>query len=276
MQVHEPIRGHETPKRYPWLVYLLVDPTTTPTNHPQGTVFYVGNRLDLARYEPLDMRDLLAPESIPEDEAPARERLQALVDEGVDVVIQVVTDSVNYGPRSLEVTQAQTIGAIVATMHPRPLNTRANGILWSADLAQRVSDAVELDLPVDAILARTRGEAPLAELATMTQDDLFQASIAQVPGMRHTPTTAATLRESGPRPLLLVVGGHRRPYYKLPAGFVLGAWMVESIEPDPDQPDTWRVTRADDLEETLALQRHFVHRVVEYNSAHLGSRFLMI
>lgn len=255
----------DSAKLRPWLIYLVVDPTTGPTNHPRGTVFYVGSRLDLA--EPVDVRDLTAPESIPAAEAPARDRLQALVDDGVDVILEFVADTLSYGLRGVESTLGHTIGTLVAAMHPRPLNVRNRGILWDASLAMKVADPTPVDLPAEAIIHRSRGRVPLAELALMSQDAVFDAEVAAVEGLRHTARTAKTLADAGPMPLLFNTGGLAEPHYKLPVGFVLGAWMVKSIDPDPEREGWWQVTRDDDVEASAALQRHYVHRVVDTRSS---------
>ena len=65
----------------PWRTYLLIDPTTGPSNHALGTIFYVGLRHELP--QPVDLREATAPESLPEGETKARERLEHLNREGV-------------------------------------------------------------------------------------------------------------------------------------------------------------------------------------------------
>lgn len=274
MRAHEPIDPRDTPKLLPWLIYLLIDPTTEPTNHPRGTVFYVGNRLDLT--EPVDVRELTEPESIPAEEEPARNRLRGLIDDGVDVIIEVISDSHSYGLKGVEKTLRQTIGALTATLYPRPLNVRDKGILWGADIAQAVGDRARLEVPPNAILHRSRRIVPLAELVLMSQEEVFAAGVATVRGLQHTPATAATLKASGPRPLLFLVGGHARPAYKVPIGFVLGAWMVDAIVPVPGEDDLWQVVRSGDTDATAALQRHYVHRVVNAKSSAPGPDVLLL
>ena len=84
--------GHPThayaPDRRPSRIYLLIDSSTGPTNHPLGTIFYVGLRSDLP--EPVYLREATEPESLPEAEVAARARLGHLNREGVRVIVEVV------------------------------------------------------------------------------------------------------------------------------------------------------------------------------------------
>ena len=74
----------------PWRTYLLIDPTTGPSNHALGTIFYVGLRHELP--QPVDLREATAPESLPEGETKARERLEHLNREGGRVIVEVVPE----------------------------------------------------------------------------------------------------------------------------------------------------------------------------------------
>ena len=74
----------------PWRIYLLIDSSTGPTNHPLGTIFYVGLRSDLP--EPVYLREATEPESLPEAEVAARARLGHLNREGVRVIVEVVPE----------------------------------------------------------------------------------------------------------------------------------------------------------------------------------------
>ncbi|ROR74422.1 hypothetical protein EDD31_2838 [Bogoriella caseilytica] len=73
-----------------WRLYLLIDPTTGPTNHARGTVFYVGYR---ARPNHGDLDHLARPESLPRVDREARDKLVELRAAGVAPVVEVLVEN---------------------------------------------------------------------------------------------------------------------------------------------------------------------------------------
>ena len=70
----------------PWLLYLLVD----PTSHRHGQVFHVGvapSRQVRAGVKGLTAADLARPETLPANETDAIEYLKNLTDRGVEPVV---------------------------------------------------------------------------------------------------------------------------------------------------------------------------------------------
>lgn len=49
----------------------------------------------------------------------------------------------------------------------------------------------------------------------------------------------------------------------IPGDFVLGAWMIERIEPVDEERIKWRVVRADDPATEGALRRRYLHHLVD-------------
>lgn len=70
-----------------WLAHLVVDPSWEPTSHPQGEVVYVGLSVTGR-----DLAEAGDPRSLPDYEAPARQRLQEIIDRGRATVIEVLAD----------------------------------------------------------------------------------------------------------------------------------------------------------------------------------------
>lgn len=243
----------------PWRIYLLIDPSTKPTNHPLGTIFYVGLRSELP--EPVDLREAAEPESIPEEETAARMRLARLNQEGVRVLVEVVPEQnwVNAETASL----ARTVGALCATLHPSPLNERLKSIRWPGSLAQTVETARLVPLPEGGAILRThKGPTPVAELPLGDPEALFTEAVAVVDGHSAPRAIGNRLREGGPLPLVLMAEG-RTGRGVLPGGFVLGVWMVESVVPVNEERTQWRVTRYDDPQTEGALRRRFLHQLVD-------------
>lgn len=241
----------------PWRIYLLIDPTTRRKNHPLGQVFYVGIRDDLP--EPVDLREVTEPQSLPEVEGPARERLERLNEQGVRVVVEVIPEQ-DWQNSASGLTRA--VGSLCATLHPAPLNVRAASVRWPASLAQTIERASTVALPEEgAIIRRHQGEVPVATLPLLDQDNLFKDHVEVVEGRTSPSAISNRLRRDGPMPLLLVAEG-RRGRGVLPSDFVLGAWMVDAIERLNESQHTWRVVRAKSTDVEGALRRRYVHCLV--------------
>lgn len=82
-----------------------------------------------------------------------------------------------------------------------------------------------------------------------------------IEGSTAPKAVAKALREGGPLPLLLVAEG-RTGRGVIPGGFVLGAWVVEAIEPINDGETQWSVVLHDDPEMVGALRRRYLHQRV--------------
>lgn len=242
----------------PWRIYLLVDPTTGPTNHALGTIFYVGLRSDLP--EPVNLLDATEPQSIPEMEAPARQRLAALAREGVRVIVEVIPEQ---GWNNVDAGVARAVGALCATLHPAPLNVRDASVRWPAQVAQSVEDPPLIPLPEGgAIIRRHQGEVPVAMLPLLGPEALFREHVETVQGLTSPRAISNQLREGGPLPLFLVAEG-RTGRGVLPSNFVVGAWMVEAVEPINQARTEWRVTQADDPEVVQALRRRYLNALID-------------
>lgn len=240
----------------PWRIYLLIDPSTKPTNHPLGTIFYVGLRSELP--QPVDLREAVQWQSLPEDEGPARDRLTRLTQEGARVLVEVVPE------QDWPNTQGgidRTVAALCSALHPAPLNVRHRGLRWPASLAQLVENPPTAPLPEGgAIIRRHQGEVRVAELPLLEQDALFREHVEFVEGTTSPRTIANRVDEGGPLPLLLVAQG-RRQRGVLPSNFVLGAWMVERIAQVTER--RWRVVRAEGQQTEAALRRRYLGTVID-------------
>lgn len=242
----------------PWRIYLLIDSSTGPTNHPLGTVFYVGLRSELP--EPVDLREATQPESLPEEEETARERLARLNAEGARVIVEVIPEQ--WRERSGPPGLPRVVGTLCATLHPAPLNIRHAAVRWPGSLAQMVERARRVELPEGgAIIRRHRGSVPVATLPLLDPDTLFTEQVEFVEGRNSPREVSNRLADGGPLPLFLVAEG-KTERGVIPGDFVLGAWMIERIEPVDEERIKWRVVRADDPATEGALRRRYLHQLI--------------
>lgn len=240
----------------PWRIYLLIDSSTGPINHPFGTIFYVGNRQDLP--EPVDLREVTEAQSLPEEEVAARERLERLNREGIRVIVEVIPEQHNVTPGGLD----RALMSLCAALHPAPLNERHEAVRWPGSLVQTVERAQFVPLPEDGAILRTHtGPTPIAQLPVLDEQSLFEESLAVIEGSTAPKTVAKALREGGPLPLLLVADG-RSGRGVIPGGFVFGVWVAEAIEPINEGQTRWRVLLHDDPEMVGALRRRYLHQRV--------------
>lgn len=242
----------------PWRTYLLIDPTTGPSNHALGTIFYVGLRHELP--QPVDLREATAPESLPEGETKARERLEHLNREGVRVTVEVVPEQ---GWSSADSGHLErTVGTLCACLHPAPLNERLKSVRWPAQLVQTVEAAQVVPLPEEGAILRTHtGPTPIAQLPVLDEQVIFEENLAVIRGSTAPKAVAKALRDGGPLPLLLVAEG-RTGRGVIPGGFVLGVWVAEAIEPVNDDQTQWGVVLHDDPEMLGAVRRRYLHQRV--------------
>lgn len=248
-----------SPKAVPWRIYLLIDPTSGPTNHALGTIFYVGLRDELP--QPVDLREATEPQSLPLEETAARERLERLNTEGVRVLVEVIPEQ--WRETSNPPGLPRVVGTLCATLHPAPFNVRHSGVRWPGSLAQTVESAREVPVPEGGVIIRRhQGSVPVATLPLLDPDTLFQQQVEFVEGRNSPREVSNRLKEGGPLPLFLVAEG-RTERGVLPSNFVLGAWMVEQIEPVDEARLRWRVVRTDDAETEGALRRRYLHHLVD-------------
>lgn len=240
------------PQHYPrWRVYLLVDPTTPPTNHSLGTVFYVGLRDHLP--EPADLRDAADPESLPKAEVPARERLQSLIDQGVRPVVEVITGAVRHGLESQSFVRA--------TLDPPPLNVGpTSGIKrLPGDLIRAVSSAREVALPDEGAVLQPVLQLPAEQYWAMGEDELFRTYVETFTGRSRF--QALDRGQEGPLPILLTTRDST-DHLVFPSGFVLGVWLISGFEPLNAERSQWRVILSDDHAHLAALRRRYLHQVI--------------
>lgn len=243
----------------PWRIFLLIDSTTAPSNHPLGTIFYVGLRSELP--EPVDLREATQPQALPEEEIAARERLALLNAEGVRVLVEVIPEQWQESARPPGLPRV--VGTLCATLHPAPLNVRHAGVRWPGALAQKVESAREVPVPDGGVIIRRhQGSVPVATLPLLDPDTLFEQQVEFVEGRTSPREVSNRLLADGPMPLLLVAEG-RTERGVLPSNFVLGGWMVERIEPVDEERLRWRVVRADDAQTEGALRRRYLHHLVD-------------
>ncbi|WP_312721213.1 hypothetical protein [Mobilicoccus sp.] len=243
----------------PWRIFLLIDPSTRPTNHPLGMIFYVGLRDELP--QPVDLREATEPQALPAEETPARERLERLNSEGIRVLVEVIPEQWQESARPPGLPRV--VGTLCATLHPAPLNVRHAGVRWPGALAQKVESAREVPVPDGGVIIRRhQGSVPVATLPLLDPDDLFEQQVEFVEGRNSPREVSNRLADGGPLPLFLVAEG-RTERGVLPSNFVLGAWMIERIEPVDEERLRWRVVRADDGETEGALRRRYLHHLVD-------------
>ena len=267
--------GEQSPRSEWTLLYLLIDPTTGPTNHSQGTVFYVGWAHDTVGLPGAarELLDLGAPEAVPAT-APVAvvERVKALWAAGLVPVIRIVTFG---GPGQLEdLDGARLAGGWAASLSPRPrsvgrdlpppkrvVDAESRQLLRHADLAREwaVEDYVTLRDPRPVVLPT---EVPVL-MAGLNLKQYSWSDIAPS-GIEFTATPAVrwwdlargrrtsalwrwvtSLQED---PLLVLVV--RRPGAAeelFPVGLVVGVWSgrvrrdrpherVVAVDPEPIGP----------------------------------------
>lgn len=263
---------HRRPARSSWmLLYLLVDPTTGPTNHDEGTVLYVGSREDGTRRTQgvANLLDLNAVEALPDSVPEAVvERVAALWAVGVAPLVRVVSFG---GPAQAEVLDGPRLAALWATrLRPRPLNFSPGAAepLLGRDAESRqvgrtgevrewaVQDYVAVRAPRRAVLPR---EVPTLvaglDLRRYPWSDLPMRGLAWSGAPRRWwdlsahDDTAALYRWVGAlrEPPLLVLAVKNSPLWELcPDGLVVGVWWgqryrnvsAETIRIDPTPVDS--------------------------------------
>lgn len=240
----------------PWRIYLLIDSSTGPTNHPLGTIFYVGLRSALP--EPVDLREAAEPASLPEEETRARAHLKHLHRQGGRVIVEVIPEQHNVKHGGLD----RALVSLCAALHPAPLNERHKAVRWPGSLVHTVESARIVPLPKDGAILRTHtGLTPIVQFPVLDEQTIFEENLAMIEGSTAPKAVAKALRDGGPLPLLLVAEG-RTGRGVLPGGFVLGVWVVKAIEPINDGETQWSVVLHDDPEMVGALRRRYLHQRV--------------
>lgn len=244
--------GEQSPRSEWTLLYLLIDPTTGPTNHADGTVFYVGCAQDTVGLPGAarDLLDLGAPEAVPAT-APVAvvARVTALWASGVAPLVKILTFG---GPGQLEDLDGPRLArGWAASLSPRPLNALPNlpqpklvvdaesrQLLRHAGMTQEwvVEDYVTLRDPRPVVLPT---EVPVLvaglDLKQLSWSDVAPPGIEMgkppaprwwdVARKRHTTALWRWVTSLKEDPLLVLVVRRRQTEEELfPVGLVVGVW----------------------------------------------------
>ncbi len=272
------------------LVYLLVDPTTGPTRHPEGTVFHVGWLTDGPGEAgmPEALFDLGAPEAHEDVAHEGRdgvaERIEELRARGVAPLVRIVTFGGPRQPPGLNAEVAAGFCALLFGLRPatRVLdgyryefddertqpgqNARSSPVReWDVEdyVRVRLAETVRLPEDVAALIVPVRPirDAPAILRATPSA---VLAAYRELPGGSSWTSIADRVGRvftgEVPWPVAVLVVGQRARGELMPPGWVLGVWRLAGLQSrDPNR--TVLEVGPDDAE-VVALRRHLVGRVL--------------
>lgn len=205
-------------------VYLLVDPTTGPVNHPAGTVFHVGPLP--ARTKGLDSSSLLWDAR----ESPATAaRLGMLKAAGMEAVVEILTCPVPNVTESVRCAAlaAEALGAVAGR---RTVVNRYDA-LWVDRLAAKVPARLPSEWPVLTWVPSSWSAA---------RGTSFGQALAAVEDFRPRSFESQLIRPLSPAAsnigpvLLLVLAGRGIDPDFLHAGLILHAAVLDGMEPVTD------------------------------------------
>ncbi len=206
-------------------VYLLVDPTTDPVNHPAGTVFHVGALP--ARTHGLDSSSLLwDARKLPDTAA----RLDDLNAAGVEAVVEILTCP------DPDVTESVRCAALVAealgAVAERRIVVNRYDALWIDRLDAKIPARFPSEWPVltwvPSSWSAARGTSFGQALAVV--EDFRPRSFAD----QLTAPLSSAARDSGPVLLLVLAGRGIDPDF-LHAGLILHAAVLDGMEAVADE-----------------------------------------
>jgi len=215
-----------------WLVYLVVDPSVESTSHPQGEVVYVG--LSITGRDLVEAGD---PRSLPDYEVPARQRLHEIIDKGRTPLIEVLAD--RLPPEGREDRATAMRDALVQGLWPRPLNAvqepdaviRLPEQVLSASLSAR---PVTLPDHFGVMYSLIESPGPFGDVASVlaTSPDrlAWEFSRQQSP----IPVEVLNRHAEDPGLIWLIAAGPRLATGLVRPGLVLGAYLIERAEQDPE------------------------------------------
>lgn len=237
-----------------WALYLLIDPTTGPTSHPDGTVFYVGRHADAwALSRGLDMpvtEDALARGVfIPADETQAREHAQALRQARVAPIVEYVRDDSEWTGAATPAEQERMSRAVAQALHPHPLNRPAVGQHYAHastdDHTLPPTPALPADAPVHVAYLPSGLDGTTEEILAFTLADL----VWLIP---ERDTRTGVLTQTTPEEPVLVLLVTKKPR-GVPAGYVFGAWWATGVNTNDNEPPLHVL----DGDEAGAVWRHY-------------------
>ena len=241
------------------LVYLLVDPTTGPTRHPEGSVFHVGCLTDGPGEAgmPEALLDLGAPEAHEgeayEDQDGVGERIEELRNRGVAPLVRIVTFG---GPGQRPGLDAEAVAGFCAMLFGlRPATRLLDGYRYEFDderiqLGQnarslpvrewdvedyvrvRLAETVRLPEGVPALIVPVRPIRDAQAILRATPSAVL-AAYRELPGGRFWTSMADRVGRlfSGevPWPVAVLVVGQRARGELMPPGWVLGVWRLAGL-----------------------------------------------
>lgn len=235
-----------------WLVYLVIDPSIEPTSHPQGEVVYVGLSVTGR-----DLAEAGDPRSLPDYEVPARQRLQVIIDRGHTPMIEVLAD--RLPPEGREERAAAMRDALVQGLWPRALNAVEEPdsvILLPERVLSASMSARPITLPdhmgvVYSLIERPGPFGDVSSLLAAAPDRLaWEFSRQQTP----IPVEVLNRHAEEPGLIWLLAAGPRLATGLVRPGLVLGAYLIERAEQDPEVRQRVRL-RVSTAERGMALQR---------------------
>jgi len=263
----------------PWLLYLLIDPTLSPSSHPQGEIFYVGvapGSKSRAGAQGLRSVDLASAKMLPVYEKAARQRIEELDARGVLPLVEVIVSGwawdVSKGDGRTEDISPEEIerlkGVVVETLCPRPLNTPRGsaGVVAQAGRLDRLPgwlldaarDAGAAPVPSEWLTLGVLADVPMWFVAETSPDELFDVMVERLKGT--FPKGLAALVEEEGSALLLATASWLVCPTVIPEGFIFGVWEVDGITPGDDGQIVCH--RVPDTPEVEALRRALLWKTV--------------
>lgn len=247
-------RTHDIGANAPvWHLYLLIDPTTGPTNHARGTVFYVGYRKQGSTRSAADLR---AWQSIPNKETEAKEYAKRLIKAGHEPVVEVIADQF-IGEDQPEQAIRLAVAAVAAALHPAPLNVRAESIRVDAEVIERVVASRQVSVPESGVLMRADTRSGLPHWGVGEGDEADPER--GVLWAKSIPPKLTQVLEAGPIPFLV--------YYDrttnvdlFPLGTIISVDLVTGLS---QAGDLVTLEFGGDEADLAAARQHFLYNYVD-------------
>lgn len=260
-----------------WLLRLLIDPTTRPTNHPLGTVLHVDAALDGPGG--WKTQKLLEHPDVPDtvDDPGPRTRVEALRDRGTPPLVRVMVLRGPLPEQSLEQTVLSAWdnhdggrGRSPDSGEELPQDTWDEGVAgllgeWNADTYLQIRAAQQMEVPLDVALVVLRVSDPTGpragEVGPGGLNGLGALPVRVGPGRTTGLTAYEQLGLFDPAPAAVVVVRDRPPRSPLRQGMVVGVGRARHyLEGRSLRVVDVAATGEDDV--VMALRHRLLYRVL--------------
>lgn len=250
-----------------WLVSLVVDPTTGPVNHDAGTILHV-EPWRTYQGRPLDCAEILHGITRRGANPAVGERLRELDEQGVEPVVEALTD--RRGPDPVPAKDhAKLVRDAMTEFMTHPLLSdparRSRFVRFSPEWIDLVAHISKLELPSDMTVVAFMP----SRISTKNADDVEHAIASlgrdDILGTTQWQDVWDEVSGAGPTVALLMTDAHTAPGF-FPSGMVLKVFLVTG-------PST---VVGDEDDHVRAMNRSFVGKVVPGLPERRGHGYVLV